>query len=519
MFVKYKGAPDAKTKTLSEKTEIITINDENKNVKPKTYSEKKLDEFFSKFDSILQILQKEEENLTKVHEVFEFIKNCGKIFRYENVIPQIVESGMYDCILKYVSVVTFDVFDFLIQLVDCPFDDVILLLKNDIGLILIEGLNCQNDLIFQKSLKCFSTILLKRSQYIDDDAFLYLMIMSLNIIETIINRIKKIELDDDMMKLYMKFISATFEKMPSNAQINVEILNSLLENFLSECRNPEIFNLSIFSEIANKGISFVENSALYQLFVQSFSYATNYDDNQIIYDFCHIIFTLFNWDISTYTLILNNFNFLDYSEKWLAKNDPQIFYIYSIIISYLLVDPDQIESLSPEQIEKISSLVLYMFDSSSMINDDDIQYSIINSIFNLLYYKNILTSSLLEEKRIELICSKIIFCGYKIAQMCAYLYLAIASEVDDFSQMINDEVIEKIFGIMEKRKGNFVQSSLHYLDLILEKQQSQNKNDLFDLILQIEGNELINDMIDSEDENVSKQAYQISQKYFNQILN
>ena len=269
-------------------------------------------------------------------------------------------------------------------------------------------------------------------------------------------------------------------------------------------------------EIIEKGVSFTEESKYFNLLIQSFSNAINSDDPQIIYDFCHIIFTIFTYNINTCSLILDNLQFLDHSEQWVKLNDPKIFNIYLIIIAYLL---SECSSLSSEYIEKISSVVFYIFDSSSMIDNEDIKLSLGITLQNLISINENFIANFIDENRISLICSNIIFCSFKVSKNYAYLYLLIASNIDDFSKVINEEIIEKILGFMEKGKGEFVCNALHHFNLILEKQQIQKKNDLLDAIIKLDGVDLINDMMNSENEFISEMSFNISSRYFPQYNN
>lgn len=484
--------------------------------------------FFSKVNQYCEDLQNSEGYITNYHAIFDSINELGNIYQIENVIsemvrPQICSSDGQQRSIFYYLIDSLDfyapcIFNILHNMISCSFDNLLLLLQNNLMDALFYGMKSKDLKIIFQAFNCFSMMLSKDFQGIENSTITIALIVSTKVIELMYNKSKKEDFDDNVIHSFIYFFDLFVEHLPPDSirsQANHEKFTFFFNEFVRGCEKNDYFNYEIFEDFIFNGISISQDSLLYKIIHKSLCYASKSTNINIINDFCWIIYYLLKRDITTYVTVFE-LKFLAYADEWinLPKNK-DILESLSLIIGQLFSKPPAVIELPEIEIEQLSQMALYIFDCSSNFNDVDFEIKTVCAFGNsILFNGNKFDANVIDEKRIKRIIGNVNQSCFRLSRAYCYLYLAIASIIDDISLILDKDVILKINDFLYKGEGNFVTFTLYQLYYIFSKLNQKDDYRFIELFTNLDGDEILSNLMDSEDNNVSNLAERIYNKYF-----
>lgn len=481
--------------------------------------------FNSEFQNILRILQSEDG--TDYSKIFSFIKNLGPIFEFPNLIPTIIESGMLFSLLDKISVSPIDIFDILFNLTTCSFDDLQLLIANGLFDSLLSELTFQDPDVNHNILNIFSHIFSIKFSILEQNYFLFCLISSTHIIDIIYLNLKQCDFEQkiELMPSISKFMVIFCEKgmsIPHYFSINFDSISHKFDQFLSNCSNAKLFDQDLFHQILQNGISFEKNNLFYNIFIEMLStsipnplYPT--DPNSVYYSLIFTFYFLQYQPPSFFLFFDDDINIFQYFHQWINLHSQKVFYSISLAISQLfnLGIGHQLSDQCYESCytTSVSIFDFYQneFDSKTTVESNQ-EVSAVAAITNLFVSRpNFIIKFLDNENRIQQLIKKVLEGTANIGHGYAYLILTIASRCDHYRLLLTPEIFDKIFQFMSKLDGAFVDFALDSFERMFEKHS--NNQDFLTFFVSNNGCDMILELMDSENESISKRAVELYDKY------
>lgn len=448
-----------------------------------------------------------------------FLKKCEDIYAIENTIPFIISTGLFDSIIQSPECLTKDIYDVLNSMLTTSFENTLLLFQSSAILILLFGIQSQESLIFNAALDCFANILNNDYDNLENELFILFLIISTNLIEPVFNRVQNLKSKEDQcINSIFNFLKYIYINIPKN-QVDPNIY---LQKFETFSMYSQIFHKQIFQNFIQNEILLTNESSLYRMFIQMLQIAEKIRNPWLICNICIIISCLVSNCKLSSTVFFNDLSILSYMESWTQITNPMINEYLSAVISSIFNNYEFINSLTKDHIQKLCSISVVIFDQLSVLNDEKRENEVINFLKSLLCFtkfSNIIIPHFLGESRKRSIIQKLFTSEYKLSRNYGYWILIIASLIPDYKQILNDEVLEKIFEFMDKLEGDFVKTSLFRFGLIFQKQQALGKKDIFNSFATLGGLEIIETMAYSNDERISEISNDILEHYFKENHN
>ena len=510
--------------TSKYKEKVFQLYDEDPNFIQK--GKENVDLFFSMFDQYLKCLQNDERDATFFHQILVNIIELGKIFIFDNVIPNVIQSGMFNTILIIgEDLLMDDVCSLLNNMSYCSFDNILMLFKNGLLNYLIQIILKNDEDITQKSINCFSTML-SHEYDIEKKTFIFALIISTNIITIIYDQLSSLSPNAEytgVMKSFLNFYYIFFKNVPSKLtrnNIDFAKFDNLFDCFCNECQHPQIFNKILFIDILQKSIPLSKDSIYYNTLQRCLSFAAHSKDSFVVSAFCSIIFTLLNRAISTYNVIFDDLKFFDYVNDWvnLDKNII-ILYFLALIIGQLFFESYEIVKLDESLKQYIYNMVMFIYDFSAKIIDEDFEIASVCALVNTICFTSVLPPELIKGKRKKRIISKLMESSFRLSRIYSYLCIIIAYHIDDLNEILNFDVMTKIIDNMSIKEGHFVEFALYNIGLIFEKQEKENKNSFATLFISAGGGDNLLEMMDSDNQMISDKAKEVYDKYIKETPN
>lgn len=489
-------------------------------------SNQSVDIFLMNIDHYCETFSNREitENEEVINSIMQFDKN---IYQDENVIPQIILSNLFNDFIEavdYYEPVLYIFYD----MINCSYDNLILLLQNGLIKVLLDKLaredddddNGLNDI----PIKCFLNII---SEDYEEDiyrkTFIFSLIASTNVIQLMYNVFFRENLKETTVESLMEFFLFFFYGIPIDLMRKVESLKNfedLFGMFVNESKDESIdscFNKDSFLDIISNGISLSKDSIYFGILQQLLKFATFSDNANIILMFLRIIFNFLYRDISTYKTFFIDLKITSHSDGWIELKDAKILEELARILALIFSEPHSNIDLPSEEINQLSIISRDIFDFSSRLNNEEFEFTSVCALGNLIGFDYNLAEILLENEDItSRIISKPLQSSFRLSRIYLYLVLSIAGHIRDPFRILNDDLMEKIMEHMEKLQGNFVEYALFYIDKILYNQSQQNCSDFKKFFLDFNGDSMLLEMIDnSESESVVNTAVAIYDKYIN----
>ena len=239
-------------------------------------------------------------------------------------------------------------------------------------------------------------------------------------------------------------------------------------------------------------------------------------------------------NVSSINFFLKRFHFYDYFHKWIDEGTVSYDTFYFIVKIYsLFYEHYFYRSLYDDFKEQSINEVLYIFDNF-LLEDDELQNEEFGNeelqndemqneesgneelqnenleteiIYTLYRMVDVLEcdSKCVEEltikKRKETIVDRFFDGSFRSSKAYAYLILSICEKYKRPIEFLTYDILERIFLLMDKKKGNFVNFVLDEFEIIFRNQQNNRKRKFFDEFQNCSGVDFLmqfSDSIESE---------------------
>lgn len=455
---------------------------------------------------------------SSINQKIIFLQECGNIYMNDDVIPMIIKSNFFDLVIESINEITLVIFDVLNLMVTCSFDNILLLFQNNMVLILILVIQNRNDIGLHLSIDCLSNILSQNYSTYENNLFILLLILSTNVLEKIFYYIQNENSNNSIiLNSILYFLYNIFLLMP-NCQLNCEYYENLYDIFSKNLKTPQIFQKNIYLDIIQNGISLSHESIYYQILVQLFKLVKQDENIDVIWNTCKLINVLLSYNESGFSIIFNDLDFFSCIDGWLNIQNPLINEQISVIIESLFIRKEIVNTFPDDFRQKICNILLFIFDSFDNFNDERTENQILKSFFVPISYIDSIATQFLIEKRRNFIYYRLNASEYKLTHTYAYFVLTLACKIQDYRQILNEEVLMRILEIMEVLDGEFVRRSLFKFDSLFEKHQLSGEKELLNSFVALNGLSILEQLADSENDYISDLSQNLMNKYFNAFL-
>lgn len=303
-----------------------------------------------------------------------------------------------------------------------------------------------------------------------------------------------------------------------NCQLNCEYYENLYDIFSKNLKTPQIFQKNIYLDIIQNGISLSHESIYYQILVQLFKLVKQDENIDVIWNTCKLINVLLSYNESGFSIIFNDLDFFSCIDGWLNIQNPLINEQISVIIESLFIRKEIVNTFPDDFRQKICNILLFIFDSFDNFNDERTENQILKSFFVPISYIDSIATQFLIEKRRNFIYYRLNASEYKLTHTYAYFVLTLACKIQDYRQILNEEVLMRILEIMEVLDGEFVRRSLFKFDSLFEKHQLSGEKELLNSFVALNGLSILEQLADSENDYISDLSQNLMNKYFNAFL-
>lgn len=464
-------------------------------------------DFYTNFEQIHLQLMNSSNDKTIVTDMIIFLSRFDKSFfnLNNNIIPLLIQSGTFEVILNHYKDLGLMILPMLKNMIHCQTENLILLLQNNLcDLLLYFIFNSDNG-----ECQCLTECL---SEIISRDTFFFVLIYSTNVLEIIFHYFEGINnenISNNWQKVcyYLTFLTNFFDKGPvPNKRISADSSSfyQKYQIFLQNCKNPGIFQKRLIDEFFNIGVDISSGNLIFHNILDiSFKIAYKFKNDYIINNYLLIVFEIIRRNFSTFDDLFIQITFFDYFDDWIKLGNNLINYNLMRIVGCLFITSQPIpEAIVNECIDGVF-YVFYRYIAKS----EDLEYETITALTNLVCYLG------WESKCVELICTKkvinkihsnIFERNFHISRVYMYLLISVASNSKNCNALLSDDILYKIFDLMEKKKGNFIIFALDNFRLIFE---NEPRNKFMTHFFNCGGTDVLNELINtSEDEEIRQMA-------------
>ncbi|OHS96389.1 hypothetical protein TRFO_37500 [Tritrichomonas foetus] len=467
----------------------------------------KISLFHSQLDQILEKLQC--DDLTEISTAINILQNLKPIYKY-NIIPIIVESGIFNAIIQHLDVLSPLIYELILSFLDCSLEDSILLLQNFLGNILMNGFFHEDDDICKNSVESIVKLMTKGH-------FIHALITSMGIIERIyqIFQSNSILTHQKNCAYFILFLNKYFENGPPiglKNVLNIDEYNHYFAKFLENCKDKTIYNHEIYTDFIINGINLSKQQPIFNLLNQILSITGNtgyglFDDAdrneniKFILTFLDTIYIIVSRNPLQYTLILDGIPFFDFLSNWIKYENDEINETLALIIQSMTYPTDM--TIGSDLLEEICSFIFDLFNKIDIENEKLNEISLIFALYNLIEFdsENII-KFLKSDASMNKITQRMLNGSYRVSKAYSYLYLGILRKdvsVIEINRNMNKEIFDKIFKLMNKMKGEFCEFAISVFRKLFRNEMSRNKHNFRDFFTDIGGLDFLFEILDNDD--------------------